>query len=54
MTRRVINDLGLQKVMHSRIGHPKRPGISGGERKRVNVAVELICEPSILFLGKLF
>lgn len=48
----VIKDLGLNEVRDSRIGTPERRGISGGERKRVNVAQELITEPAILFLDE--
>ena len=28
-------------------------GVSGGERKRVSIGVELISNPAILFLGEL-
>lgn len=48
----VIKELGLNQVRDSRIGTPERRGISGGERKRVNVAQELITEPAILFLDE--
>ena len=43
-----INDLGLVQVRHSLIGGGPQHvrGISGGERKRVAVAVELVARPS--------
>jgi ABC-type multidrug transport system ATPase subunit len=51
----VLNDLGLTNVQHSLIGQslggPGR-GISGGERKRVSVATELVSRPSIIFLDE--
>jgi len=40
----VITSLGLEKVTNSII----RNGVSGGERKRVNVGVELMGKPGIL------
>lgn len=39
---RVIQDLGLESIRRSRIGSPDRRGISGGERKRVNLGQELL------------
>jgi len=48
--------LGLTHVQDSLIGMPggsgKSRGISGGERKRVAVAVELVARPSILILDE--
>ena len=35
----VLRDLGLYKKRHARIGDVNQRGLSGGERKRVNVAV---------------
>ncbi len=34
------------------VGDDKVRGVSGGERKRAAVAVQLICDPSILFLDE--
>lgn len=48
----VIRDLGLKAIEHSRIGSVARRGISGGERKRVTIASELLVDPSILFLDE--
>jgi ABC-type multidrug transport system ATPase subunit len=34
--------LGLSRVMHSIVGDVHRRGVSGGERKRVNIGLELM------------
>jgi ABC-type multidrug transport system ATPase subunit len=47
----LINFLGLAKVMDSIIGDSEQRGISGGQRKRVNIGMELAADPSVLFLG---
>lgn len=51
----VLSDLGLKEIQNSLIGQstggPGR-GISGGERKRVSVAQELVTRPSLLFLDE--
>lgn len=48
----VISELGLGKTVDTIIGDEKVRGISGGERKRANIAVQLISDPSILFLDE--
>lgn len=48
----VLDQLGLADVEHTRIGTPERRGVSGGQRKRVNVALELITDPPILLLDE--
>jgi len=45
----IISVLGLEEVKHSLIGDDKKRGISGGQKKRVNIAVELAAVPSVLF-----
>ncbi|CAN0402445.1 unnamed protein product [Hapterophycus canaliculatus] len=44
--------LGLSHVADNVIGKEGRRGISGGERKRVSIGVELITSPDVLFLGE--
>jgi ABC-type multidrug transport system ATPase subunit len=45
-------ELGLQGTEHVLIGSPQKKGISGGQRKRVNLAMELLTDPSVLFLDE--
>ncbi|XP_056588352.1 broad substrate specificity ATP-binding cassette transporter ABCG2 [Triplophysa dalaica] len=49
---RLIQELGLSKVADSRVGTQLIRGISGGERKRTNIGMELIIDPSVLFLDE--
>jgi ABC-type multidrug transport system ATPase subunit len=62
MTRRQKTDvvfaaldvLGLDnpRVMRTRIGDDTERGVSGGERKRVNIGMELVAQPSLLLLDE--
>ncbi|KZV51544.1 ABC transporter G family member 24-like [Dorcoceras hygrometricum] len=52
IVERVIDSLGLQAVRTSIVGTVEKRGISGGQRKRVNVGLELVMEPSLLFLDE--
>lgn len=53
---KVLNEtiymLDLQNVRKSRIGGLGKRGISGGEKKRVSIAVELIAKPSVLIMDE--
>lgn len=49
---RVIQELGLAKVRDSPIGGALVRGVSGGERKRVSIATELVTDPALLFLDE--
>ncbi|TNN89467.1 ATP-binding cassette sub-family G member 2 [Liparis tanakae] len=48
----LIEELGLTKVADCKVGTPLTRGISGGEKKRMNIAMELITDPSVLFLDE--
>ncbi|VVB00339.1 unnamed protein product [Arabis nemorensis] len=52
VVERIIDSLGLQAVRNSLVGTVEKRGISGGQRKRVNVGLEMVMEPSILFLDE--
>ncbi|XP_004848107.1 ATP-binding cassette sub-family G member 2-like isoform X2 [Heterocephalus glaber] len=49
---KVIEDLGLDKVANSKVGTKLTGGLSGAERKRTSIAMELIMDPCILFLDE--
>ncbi|XP_019188946.1 PREDICTED: ABC transporter G family member 28-like [Ipomoea nil] len=52
VVERVIESLGLQNVRDSLVGTVEKRGISGGQRKRVNVGLEMVMEPSLLILDE--
>jgi ABC transport system ATP-binding/permease protein len=55
ITKKVIDLLsmiGLHEAMHLKVGSPLEKTISGGQRKRLNIALELIREPSVLFVDE--
>ena len=49
---KVISQLGLEGCRNTRIGNELERGISGGERKRVSIGIELVTDPQILFLDE--
>ncbi len=52
LTFKVLNSLGLYETKDLKVGSPLDKTISGGQRKRVNIALELIREPSIMFVDE--
>lgn len=48
----LISDLKLHKCANTKIGGPLVKGVSGGERKRTSIGVELITDPSLIFLDE--
>jgi ABC-type multidrug transport system ATPase subunit/pSer/pThr/pTyr-binding forkhead associated (FHA) protein len=48
----VLQTLDISGISGKLIGSSERKVISGGERKRVNIAMELICDPTVLFLDE--
>uniref|UniRef100_A0A7N6A7I4 ABC transporter domain-containing protein n=1 Tax=Anabas testudineus TaxID=64144 RepID=A0A7N6A7I4_ANATE len=49
---KLIQELGLTRVANSRVGTQLIRGVSGGERKRTNIGMELIIDPPVLFLDE--
>ncbi|MCK4920522.1 MAG: ATP-binding cassette domain-containing protein [Bacteroidales bacterium] len=47
-----LDSLGLLNRKELKVGSPFNKTISGGQRKRLNIALELIREPSILFVDE--
>lgn len=48
----VMNELGLDKVANTLIGDVGLGGISGGERRRLSFANEVLLDPSLLFVDE--
>jgi ABC-type multidrug transport system ATPase subunit/uncharacterized integral membrane protein len=49
---KTLKDLGLDATKNLKVGSAINKYISGGQRKRLNIALELIREPAVLFLDE--
>jgi ABC transport system ATP-binding/permease protein len=49
LVMKVLQDLGLAEIKDLKVGSPLRKTISGGQRKRLNIGLELLREPAVLF-----
>jgi ABC-type multidrug transport system ATPase subunit len=49
LVMKVLEDLGLEETKDLRVGSPLQKTISGGQRKRLNIGLELLREPAVLF-----
>jgi ABC-type multidrug transport system ATPase subunit len=49
LVMKVLEDLGLAEIRHLKVGSPLHKTISGGQRKRLNIGLELLREPAVLF-----
>jgi ABC-type multidrug transport system ATPase subunit len=47
-----LKNLGLYEIRDMKVGSPLNKKISGGQRKRLNISLELIREPAIMFLDE--
>jgi ABC-type multidrug transport system ATPase subunit/uncharacterized tellurite resistance protein B-like protein len=47
-----LKSLGLLDIKDLKVGNPLQKTISGGQRKRVNIGLELLREPAVLFLDE--
>src|SRR5690606_32063122 len=55
ISKKVVNllkTLGLYEIRYLKVGTVLEKVISGGQRKRLNIALELIREPSVLFIDE--
>jgi ABC-type multidrug transport system ATPase subunit len=49
LVMKVLEDLGLAETKDLKVGSPLQKTISGGQRKRLNIGLELLREPAVLF-----
>jgi ABC transport system ATP-binding/permease protein len=49
---KVLADLGLSETRDLRVGNPLEKTISGGQRKRLNIGLELLRAPAIIFFDE--
>ncbi|KAL5727837.1 ATP-binding cassette sub- G member 1 [Ranunculus cassubicifolius] len=47
-----IQEMGLQDSMNTRIGGWGHKGISGGQKRRVSISIEILTRPKLLFLDE--
>ncbi|CAM8999369.1 unnamed protein product [Rhodiola kirilowii] len=50
--KELIMELGLDHVASSRIGEGSNAGISGGERRRASIGVELVHDPGVILIDE--
>jgi ABC-type multidrug transport system ATPase subunit len=48
----IIKEMGLQDSINTRIGGWKSKGISGGQKRRVSICIEILTHPRLLFLDE--
>lgn len=49
---KLLLQLGLAEIRNLKVGSPLQKTISGGQRKRLNIGLELLREPTILFVDE--
>jgi ABC-type multidrug transport system ATPase subunit len=52
LVMRVLSDLGLTETKDLRVGNPLEKTISGGQRKRLNIGLELLRAPAVIFFDE--
>jgi ABC-type multidrug transport system ATPase subunit len=52
VVNKTLSDFDLEETRDLKVGSPLKKIISGGQRKRVNIALELMREPTILFVDE--
>jgi len=48
----VLRDLELEEISNLQVGDPLNKKVSGGQRKRLNIGLEIIREPAVLFVDE--
>ncbi|KAI3845457.1 hypothetical protein MKX03_023392 [Papaver bracteatum] len=49
---RTIREMGLQEAMNTRIGGWSGKGLSGGQKRRLSICIEILKHPKLLFLDE--
>ncbi len=52
LVNKTLAALGLSETSHLKVGSPLEKTISGGQRKRLNIGLELLREPSVMFVDE--
>ncbi|MBW8050628.1 MAG: ATP-binding cassette domain-containing protein [Cytophagales bacterium] len=52
LVTKTLSNLGLSETRNLQVGSPLQKTISGGQRKRLNIGLELLREPSLLFVDE--
>ena len=52
IVEKVLMSLGISETRNLKVGSPLQKTISGGQRKRLNIGLELLREPTILFVDE--
>lgn len=52
LVEQTISNLGLSETKNLRVGTPLDATISGGQRKRLNIGLELLREPAVMFVDE--
>ena len=52
LVSRTLDSIGLYEAKDLKVGSPLEKTISGGQRKRLNIALELIREPAVMFVDE--
>jgi ABC-type multidrug transport system ATPase subunit/uncharacterized tellurite resistance protein B-like protein len=52
LVQKTLQNLGIHEIQDLKVGNPLQKTISGGQRKRVNIGLELLREPYVLFVDE--
>eukprot|EP00966_Prymnesium_polylepis_P189213 4383625-Prymnesium_polylepis.1 len=52
LVEKMISDLGLTRCADTMVGNELIRGISGGEKKRTSIGIELVMRPKLIFLDE--
>jgi ABC transport system ATP-binding/permease protein len=52
LVHNTLSSLGLLEFKHLKVGNPMEKIISGGQRKRLNIGLELLREPAVMFVDE--